>query len=409
MRKILCIIIALFAMVVIFCGCGQEVSQSQSDLTYAAVYREAASLGYEGTLEEFLSLVKGCDGNGISDINIDSEGYLIVSYTKDNQQLNLGRIKGSDGVSISDAAINEDGELLITMSNNPDRPINLGKIVGEKGLDGTNGIDGKDGTNGVDGKDGKDGTNGANGLDGKDGTNGIDGKDGTNGLDGKDGTNGIDGVNGIDGTNGMSAYEIYKKYYPDYNKTEKEWLLDYIKGNLINKYNVTFHFYTGKEEKTVVLYEADKVTEPTSEETFREGYDFVCWKVGSTTGMVYDFNSPVEGNLELYAQYSQMQPTYVTKTLLGTEHISTNYFYTCGLSSDMCQIGFEATSGNMEYEIRYNEDYGNSIFKQGSKTFTSSQNNFFIDLTDVQNSLDVMYITIFYQNASGQLLVYPLQ
>lgn len=382
MRKILCIIIALFAMVVIFCGCGQEVSQSQSDLTYATVYREAASLGYEGTLEEFLSLVKGCDGNGISDIKIDSEGYLIVSYTKDSQQLNLGRIKGSDGVSISNAAINEDGELLITMSNNLDSPINLGKIVGEKGLDGTNGIDGKDGTNGVDGKDGK---------------------DGTNGLNGKDGTN------GIDGTNGMSAYEIYKKYYPDYNKTEKEWLLDYIKGNLINKYNVTFHFYTGKEEKTVVLYEADKVTEPTSEETFREGYDFVCWKVGSTAGMVYDFNSPVEGNLELYAQYSQMQPTYVTKTLLGTEHISTNYFYTCGLSSDMCQIGFEATSGNMEYEIRYNEDYGNSIFKQGSKTFTSSQNNFFIDLTDVQNSLDVMYITIFYQNASGQLLVYSLQ
>ncbi len=362
MRKIFCIIVGVFLLLFVLCGCGEAVTQSQSDLTYAAIYREAASLGYEGTLEEFLSLVKGSDGNGISDIKINSDGYLIVSYTKERQELNLGRIKGSDGISIVNAIINENGELLITMSNNPDTPINLGKIVGE---------------------------------------NGIDGMDGLNGIDGKD------GINGTDGNNGLSAYEIYKKYYPNYNKTEREWILDLISGNLITRYNVTFHYYQGKEDETYEIIEGEKVSEPTTEKTNRDDYDFVCWRVGSKEGEVYNFNTPVEGNIELYAEYIQKRPTYVNKTLLGIENIKSNYFYTCGLSNDMREIRFEATDGKVEYEIRYTEQFGNTIIKQGTKTFSMTQTALTVNLSDLQGALDILYITIFYQNAKGQLLVYP--
>lgn len=176
----------------------------------------------------------GVDGISVIKTEINDNGELVISYS-DGTSANLGIVVGAngkdgingtdgkdgadgeDGIGISDVTINNNGELVLTFSDGNN--INLGNIVGKDGQDG------KDGTNGADGKDGVDGTDGigiekseinADGelvitytdgtsetlgvVVGADGKNGVDGKDGTNGTNGKDG---IDGINGVDGEDGI--------------------------------------------------------------------------------------------------------------------------------------------------------------------------------------------------------------
>ena len=48
---------------------------------------------------------------------------------------------GNDGIGVKSLAINDSGELIITYTNNTE--INLGKVIGDKGETGTNGLNGK--------------------------------------------------------------------------------------------------------------------------------------------------------------------------------------------------------------------------------------------------------------------------
>ncbi len=264
--------------------------------TLDSAYLKACSLGYSGTLQEFLASIQGSDGQngidgiGIREIAVNDAGELVITLTSD-QTFNLGRVigkdgedgkdgkdgqngadgkdgengkdglngtdgkdgedgkDGTDGVGIKTTTINADGELIITLTDGSVH--NLGNVIGKDGEDGQNGTDGKDGENGKDG---------LNGTDGKDGTDGVGikttainangeliitltdgtihnlgkvvGADGQNGADGKDGENGKDGVDGTDGEDGASAYEIYKQHNPSYTGTEAEWLADLAAGRL---------------------------------------------------------------------------------------------------------------------------------------------------------------------------------
>lgn len=120
----------------------------------------------------------GKDGVGISTIVVTDDGNLNITLSN-GTTLNLGTIKGTDGkdgrngidgakgekgtdgqngqdgIGISNVNINADGELVLTFSDN--QTINLGRIVGKDGVNGTDGTDGLNGTNGLDGKDGQDG------------------------------------------------------------------------------------------------------------------------------------------------------------------------------------------------------------------------------------------------------------
>lgn len=233
------IVAAVFLIVcllVIFTSCTpKDYEQSAMDRNVKIIYAEAVDLGYDGTLEEFLSTIKGTDGVGVSDVYIDANGRLFVLLT-DDTLLEVGEVKGKDGVDgvgIVDIVKNSNDEIIVTLSNGEKK--NLGKVTsGEDGVDGINGIDGRDGIDGKNGTNGVDGVgissiirneddeiivtltdgtiknlgkvlNGKDGADGKDGTNGIDGKDGVNGKDGKDGINGIDGIDGKDGINGTDG------------------------------------------------------------------------------------------------------------------------------------------------------------------------------------------------------------
>lgn len=78
-------------------------------------------------------------------------------------------------------------------------------------------------------------------IKGKDGKDGVDGVDGENGKTPYIGENGNwwigDEDTGINAQseNGLSAYELYIKHNPNYQKTEEEWLDDLINGRLKSK------------------------------------------------------------------------------------------------------------------------------------------------------------------------------
>ncbi|MBO4573424.1 MAG: BMP family ABC transporter substrate-binding protein [Clostridia bacterium] len=131
--NLLAALLLIFTCAFVFTACGvqqnAENSNDQAVWDVDTVYAEARSLGYSGTLEEFLDTVKG-----------------------------------KDGVGISSAFLNIDGELILVLTDASTK--NLGKIVGEKG------------------------------------------------------------------DNGLSAYEIYKKYHPEYTGTEEDWINDLVNGRL---------------------------------------------------------------------------------------------------------------------------------------------------------------------------------
>ena len=173
---------------------GSVSGENDSNDVIMLAYNEATSLGFDGSLDEFLALVKGADGKdgrSVEDISIYN-GDLLV-YLSDKTTINLGPINGKDG---ADGADGEDGKTPFIGSNG-----NWWIGDTDTGVPAT-GNDGKDGVDGAPGKDGADGKDGAPGKDGTDGKDGADGKDGVDGTDGKNGTNGKDGKTPFIGSNG---------------------------------------------------------------------------------------------------------------------------------------------------------------------------------------------------------------
>ena len=174
-KKIFTVFIALM-MTAVLCftaACDGDKQQNDQELSYQQQsYEIALEKGYDGTLEEWIELLRGEDGeDGKSayQLAVESAGFQgtleqwIASLKgKDGED-------GNDGRGIADVKI-EDGVLYIKYTDS-DIYVYIGVVKGE---------DGKDGIDGEDGKDGHDGANGQNGEDGKDG---HDGKDGTKILD----------------------------------------------------------------------------------------------------------------------------------------------------------------------------------------------------------------------------------
>lgn len=157
---------------------------------------------------------KGDTGIGIKSAIIDESGNLIITLT-DDTVLNLGKVTGDNGsqgeqgvpgaagVGVKSVAIDENGNLIITLTD--DTVHNLGKVVGAKGEAGTAGTNGINGTGIKSAQIDADGnliltfTDGVitnlGKIVGTDGKDGVNGKDGTNGKDGKDGKDGL-GIKG---------------------------------------------------------------------------------------------------------------------------------------------------------------------------------------------------------------------
>lgn len=92
---------------------------------------------------------KGDTGIGIKSAIIDESGNLIITLT-DDTVLNLGKVTGDNGsqgeqgvpgaagVGVKSAVIDKNGNLVITLTDNTVH--NLGKVVGDKGEQGMNGV-----------------------------------------------------------------------------------------------------------------------------------------------------------------------------------------------------------------------------------------------------------------------------
>ena len=151
----------LCCLVFISVSCAsEEVIQTETDFAINEIYLAAQQLGFEGTLEEFLSFVKGSDGRGIKHVYINEEGILTIVLT-DETVYTLGNVIGSDGkdgndgLSVTKADIDEKGFLILTFSDGTF--INCGDVCGEDGKDGLNGTDGEQGAQGEKGEKGEDG------------------------------------------------------------------------------------------------------------------------------------------------------------------------------------------------------------------------------------------------------------
>jgi len=121
-----------FAMMLSVFSCNQKEDSEKSVITGAQ--GEKGDPGEKGK--------DGKDGIGISSLEINEFGQLLVTYTS-GETKNLGFVAGEsgkdgeNGIGIAKAEINSAGELIITYTNNTSE--SLGTVVGE---DGKNGMDG---------------------------------------------------------------------------------------------------------------------------------------------------------------------------------------------------------------------------------------------------------------------------
>ena len=204
MKKVL----AVFLLIFILCfsvSCGDNGENNQGNQETVELpgytkeevsvlllgYEEAQAKGFDGSLEEFLDIVKGKDGKSPK-VEINSEGYWVI-----------------DGVVTDVKAVGTPGQ-------QGDK--------GDKGDPGAPGEKGDKGDTGEKGDKGDIGEKGDKGDTGEKGDKGDTGEKGDKGDTGEKGDKGDTGEKGDTGDDGLSAFEIFKKYNPEYTGTEEEWL-----------------------------------------------------------------------------------------------------------------------------------------------------------------------------------------
>ncbi len=278
--------IALTLFLLLFCavlfGCKGKATDNEISMRVSDNYIQWR-IGESGDWNNLISLeeLQGSDGLGIDSISINAESELVIKFT-DGTERNLGNIKGSagtDGVGLQSVSINENGELIITLSNN--QQVNAGKVVG------------------TDGKDGREVE-----LRVDEARNYIQWryKDEETWYD-LISLEALTGEQGNAGLNGLSAYEIYKQYYPDYEKTEEEWIDDLVNGRLatVEKVKITFELNGGQGISEMEVVKGRTVDLPLPS---RCGYRFLGWYSGDGVfdGKFTHF-LPVVKDLTLYAKW----------------------------------------------------------------------------------------------------------
>ena len=183
-------------------------------LSVNLIYAQAAELGYEGTLEQFLLLCKGKDGEngkdgkdglGIEDVYLVGTD-LYIAYT-DGTAVNLGNVKGDKGDKGDQGEQGPQGEQGIQGEQGPQGEQG---IQGEQGPQGDKGDKGDQGEQGIQGPQGEQGPQGDKGDKGDKGEQGLQGPQGEQGPQGDKGDKGDQGEQGIQGPQGEQGVGIAK-------------------------------------------------------------------------------------------------------------------------------------------------------------------------------------------------------
>ncbi len=117
-----------------------------NQVSFETAYAKAQSLGFTGTLQEFIELISGKngengkDGLGIANTLVNKDGNLIIYYT-DGTWVNCGKVVGEDG---KDGTPGKDGQTP-TLSINADGYWVINGVVTEHKAIGQNGEKGESG------------------------------------------------------------------------------------------------------------------------------------------------------------------------------------------------------------------------------------------------------------------------
>lgn len=170
-KRFTIIVSFVMALLLIFAtvACSPQTDNNRNDNDYKTQsYEIALSKGFDGTLDDWIELLKGQpgkDGKSAYEIAVENAGF------QGSIEQWIASLKGADGIDgqpgkdgrgISDLKIN-DGKLYVLYTDSTDY-VELGVV---KGTDGKDGADGKDGQNGADGFNGQNGKPGADGKDGR--------------------------------------------------------------------------------------------------------------------------------------------------------------------------------------------------------------------------------------------------
>ena len=181
------LVLLMVALLLCTVACGNEKEKEPTEpgvYTLSTAYDMAVKSGFDGTLDEFVKAIRGLA------IEFRTSGeYVQWRYQDTETWYNF---------------------------------VALDTITGAKG------DPGEKGDTGATGAQGEKGDTGATGAQGE---KGEKGDTGATGAQGEKGEKGDPGEKGDAGNQGLSAYEIFKKYYPDYTGTEEEWILAIVTSN----------------------------------------------------------------------------------------------------------------------------------------------------------------------------------
>lgn len=139
--------------------------------------------------------IADADNKSIEKTEVDKYGHLII-YFNDETSIDVGEVIGPRGIEGPPGPKGEKGEDGVQGVEGPLGPTGPQGEKGDKGDQGEKGETGAQGLKGEDGKPGKDGVNG------KDGAQGPKGDPGERGPQGEQGPQGIQGLQGIQGERG---------------------------------------------------------------------------------------------------------------------------------------------------------------------------------------------------------------
>lgn len=242
------IMIILYMLIFSFTlvGCNQESASNPID-SKDEIYELAVESGYIGTYEEWINLVKGENGVGIQSITLtssfnDVDIYTITftdgSFTTYQVKNGTNGIKGDKGDKGDQGDKGEQGEPGLPGANG--NSIISIVLTDRNELVDTYTITYSDNsfsifkiTNGKKGDKGEKGEKGDNGITPKIRINEVTNfweVSYDNGLTWN--SLGVKATSDSIGPKGESAFEIFKKYHPDYNGTEEDWINSIYKSGL---------------------------------------------------------------------------------------------------------------------------------------------------------------------------------
>ena len=148
--------------------------------------------------------IADADNKSIEKTEVDKQGHLII-YFNDETSIDVGEVVGPRGIEGPPGPKGEKGEDGLPGIEGAVGPTGPQGDKGEKGDPGEKGETGAQGPKGEDGKPGKDGVNGKDGAQGPQGIQGERGPQGQQGLQGEQGPQGIQGPQGEKGDTGAAG------------------------------------------------------------------------------------------------------------------------------------------------------------------------------------------------------------